>query len=70
MVRVFPFLPLFILLSAAIAAAGANAAGRWDGEYRGEGKFDIDRNCIPRKFEAIGTVRDNVLYISVKRREK
>ena len=65
MVRTWHILLLFVLLSPAVAAVGVNAAGPWDGEYRGEGKFDGDRKCIPSKFEAIGIIESNSLTMTI-----
>ena len=63
-------LPLFVLLFAAIAAVGVNAAGPWDGEYRGEGKFDGHNKCLPNTFEAIGIIKNGFLTITIKENKK
>ncbi len=63
-------LPLFVLLFAAIAAVGVNAAGPWDGEYRGEGEFDGYNKCLPKTFEAIGIIKNDSLTITIKEKRK
>ncbi len=65
------FIPaLFVLLSAAVAAGDSAAESRWDGVYIGGGKIDVDRNCLPREFDAVGVIANNTLSLSIKTGDK
>ncbi len=70
MARALPIVLSIVVMSAGVTATDATAAGPWDGDYRGQGKFDIDRRCIPRKFEATGVIENNVLIVSVRSKGK
>ncbi len=70
MAQALPILLLIVVMSGVATATDATAAGTWDGNYRGQGKFDLDRRCIPRKFEAAGVIENNVLIISVRSKGK
>jgi hypothetical protein len=70
MASALPIILLIVVLSSVTTGTDATAAGPWDGDYRGQGKFDIDRRCIPRKFEAAGVIENNVLTISVRSKGK
>lgn len=65
MARLLPIILSIVVMSGAATAWDATAAGPWDGDYLGQGKFDIDRRCIPRKFEAVGVIENDVLIVSV-----
>ena len=57
---------LVALLSAAVAAGDAAAESKWDGRYTGGGKIDVDKDCLPREFEAVGVIANNILSLSIK----
>ena len=61
---------LVALLSAAAAAGDAAAESRWDGVYIGGGKIDVDKNCLPREFEAVGVIANNTLLLTIKTGDK
>ncbi len=66
MARALSIILSIVVMSAVATATDAAAAGPWDGDYRGQGKFDLDRRCRPRKFEATGVIENDVLIISVR----
>ena len=65
------FIPALVaLLSAAVAAGDTAAESRWDGVYIGGGKIDVDRDCLPKEFDAVGVIANNTLSLSIKTGDK